>query len=642
MSEKKDKKTTKAAAAEKAAPKKKAAGKKKSNAEQFEYQAELQQLLHLIVHSLYTHPEIFLRELISNASDALNKIRFRLLTDKDVQDPEAEMNIKISIDSEKKILTIEDSGIGMTRDDLINRIGTVASSGTLEFVKQLKDNKNNVDGNMIGQFGVGFYSVFMVTDLVTIETRHAEKDGKGFRWQSDGRGTYTIEEIDKPTRGTKISFRLNDASQEFTEPHRIRHVINKYSNFVDFPIFLNEEEVNKVSALWHRQKSDITDEERSEFYKFISNDFADPLAHLHLSIEGVVNFKSIVFIPNTPPSPFFRPEEEKSLQLYSNKIFIQDDCKELLPDYLRFLKGVVDTEDLPLNVSREVTQNSPTMIKIKNTLVSKVFSFLEDMSRKEPEKFRTFYKNFGNIFKMGINSDFSNRDRLINLLHFSTTRTEGEEMVSLKEYCERMAEGQNEIYYLSGEQKELLLNNPNLEYFRKKEIEVLLLTEPADIFIVPSIGEYDKKPLKSIDKADIELKKDADDDSALKENLASSLISVFKEALGDKVEDVIESKRLVDSPATLVIGKEGMDTQMEKMMRMMQQDFAGGKRILEINTSHPLIKNLSRLNIGSSTDPLLRKTIMQIYEGALLMEGSLKSPGDFIKRMTEIMTEATK
>ncbi len=642
MSEKKDKKTTKAAAAEKAAPKKKAAGKKKSNAEQFEYQAELQQLLHLIVHSLYTHPEIFLRELISNASDALNKIRFRLLTDKNVQDPEAEMSIKISIDSEKKFLTIEDSGIGMTRDDLINRIGTVASSGTLEFVKQLKKNKNNVDGNLIGQFGVGFYSVFMVTDLVTIETRHAEKDGKGYRWQSDGRGTYTIEEIDKATRGTKISFRLNDASQEFTEPHRIRHVINKYSNFVDFPIFLNDEEVNKVSALWHRQKSDITDEERSEFYKFISNDYADPLAHLHLSIEGVVNFKSIVFIPNTPPSPFFRPDEEKSLQLYSNKIFIQDDCKELLPDYLRFLKGVVDTEDLPLNVSREVTQNSPTMIKIKNTLVSKVFSFLEDLSRKEPEKFRTFYKNFGNIFKMGINSDFSNRERLINLLHFSTTRTEGEEMVSLKEYCERMAEGQNEIYYLSGEQKERLLNNPNLEYFRKKEIEVLLLTEPADIFIVPSIGEYEKKPLKSIDKADIDLKKDGDDDSALKENLASALIEVFKEALGDKVEDVIESKRLVDSPATLVIGKEGMDTQMEKMMRMMQQDFAGGKRILEINTSHPLIKNLSRLNMGSSTDPLLRKSILQIYEGALLMEGSLNSPGDFIKRMTEIMTEATK
>jgi molecular chaperone HtpG len=615
----------------------------KPKLEEFEYRAEMKQLLHLIVHSLYTHPEIFLRELISNSSDALNKIRFRALTDKNILSPEAPLQIKIELDDKKKSFSIEDTGIGMTREELINEIGTVAHSGTLEFLQQVQKEKKTLDGNLIGQFGVGFYSVFMVTDEVTIETRHTDPDSKGYRWKSGGEGKYSIEEIDRKERGTKISFTLKKDADEFAQEYRIKEIIKKYSNFVDFPIYVGKEQVNRVTALWQKQKSDIKDDEMNEFYKFISNDFNPPLGYLHLAIEGTVNFKALLFIPENAPPTFFRDDLEKTVQLYSNKIFIQDDAKELLPEYLRFIKGVVDTEDVPLNVSREWVQNSPVVAKIKNVLVSKILGFLEEWTKNEPEKFKKFYQNFGPLFKSGINMDFTNRDKIIDLLRFQSTVTENGEMTSLKNYVSRMRENQKEIYYLSSDNKETIRRNPNLEYFRKNDIEVLLLTDPVDIFIVPSITEYDKKPLKSIDKADIDLKVDEESKKeALNENLSKSLISVFKEVLGDKVEDVIESKRLVDSPATLVSGKQGMDSSMEKMMKMMDKDFTGSKKILEINTTHPLIKNLSKLNLADAKDPLLRTCILQIYDGALLINDSLETPTDFVKRMTEIMEKATK
>ena len=615
----------------------------KPKLEEFEYRAEMKQLLHLIVHSLYTHPEIFLRELISNSSDALNKVRFRGLTDKNILNPDASLQIKIELDDKKKTFSIEDTGIGMTRDELINEIGTVAHSGTLEFLQRVQKEKKTLDGNLIGQFGVGFYSVFMVTDEVTIETRNADPDSKGYRWKSGGEGKFSIEEIDRKERGTKISFTLKKDSEEFADEYRVKEIIKKYSNFVDFPIYVGKEQVNRITALWQKPKSDIKDEEMNEFYKFISNDFNQPLGHLHLAIEGTVNFKALLFIPENAPPTFFRDDLEKTVQLYSNKIFIQDDAKELLPEYLRFIKGVVDTEDVPLNVSREWVQNSPVVVKIKNVLVSKILGFLEDWSKNEPEKFKKFYQNFGPLFKTGINMDFTNRDKIIDLLRFESTVTENDEMTSLKNYVSRMRENQKEIYYLSSDNKETIKRNPNLEYFRKNDIEVLLLTDPVDIFIVPSITEYDKKPLKSIDKADIDLKVDEETKKeALNENLSKSLIGIFKEVLGDKVEDVIESKRLVDSPATLVSGKEGMDSSMEKMMKMMDKDFTGSKKILEINTKHPLIKNLSKLNLADDKDPLLRSCILQIYDGALLINDTLEKPTDFVKRMTEIMEKATK
>ena len=615
----------------------------KPKLEEFEYRAEMKQLLHLIVHSLYTHPEIFLRELISNSSDALNKVRFRGLTDKNILNPDASLQIKIELDDKKKTFSIEDTGIGMTRDELISEIGTVAHSGTLEFLQRVQKEKKTLDGNLIGQFGVGFYSVFMVTDEVTIETRYADPDSKGYRWKSGGEGKFTIEEIDRKERGTKISFTFKKDAEEFADEYRVKEIIKKYSNFVDFPIYVGKEQVNRITALWQKPKSDIKDEEMNEFYKFISNDFNQPLGHLHLAIEGTVNFKALLFIPENAPPTFFRDDLEKTVQLYSNKIFIQDDAKELLPEYLRFIKGVVDTEDVPLNVSREWVQNSPVVVKIKNVLVSKILGFLEDWSKNEPEKFKKFYQNFGPLFKTGINMDFTNRDKIIDLLRFESTVTENDEMTSLKNYVSRMRENQKEIYYLSSDNKETIKRNPNLEYFRKNDIEVLLLTDPVDIFIVPSITEYDKKPLKSIDKADIDLKVDEETKKeALNENLSKSLIGIFKEVLGDKVENVIESKRLVDSPATLVSGKEGMDSSMEKMMKMMDKDFTGSKKILEINTKHPLIKNLSKLNLADDKDPLLRSCILQIYDGALLINDTLEKPTDFVKRMTEIMEKATK
>jgi len=617
--------------------------KKTQKTQEFEYKAEMKQLLHLIINSLYTHPEVFLRELISNASDALNKIRFRMLTDTNVLDADAELKIQIELDKDKQTFSIEDTGVGMTKDDLISQLGTVASSGTLQFLQQMKENNKPLDANMIGQFGVGFYSVFMVTDEVTVETRHASKNSKGYRWTSSGEGKFTIEEIDKPTRGTKISFKLKDDHKDFSEEHRVKNVIKRYSNFVDFPIYVGKEQVNRVTALWQKPKDQVKEEELNEFYKFVSNDFNPPMGHLHLRIEGAVNFKALVFIPETAPPVFMKEHLEKSLQLYSNKVFIQDDCTELLPEYLRFARGVVDTEDLPLNVSREVTQSSPVMAKIRNTLTSKILGLLEDWAKNDKNKYQKFYKNFGQIFKLGVNSDFKNKDKLVELLRFESTKTEKDELRSLKDYVAEMKEEQNEIYYLSGEHRDQVVRNPNLEYFRKNDIEVLLLTDPMDIFIIPNLGEYDKKPLKSIDKAELDLKQEKEDDKeALSENLSSSLIEIFKQTLGDKVEDVIPSKRLVDSPVTLVIGKEGMDRQMERMMRMMNQEYQGSKKILEVNLSHPLIKNLGKKIVGDANDPVLRKSILQLYEGALLLEGDLSSPTDYVNRMTELMVEATK
>ncbi|MBU4446333.1 molecular chaperone HtpG [bacterium] len=613
----------------------------------YKFKAELTQLLHLIVHSLYTHPEVFLRELISNASDALNKVRFLQLTNQEITDPDADLKISINLDTKKQLFSIEDSGIGMTEEDLIKNIGTVANSGTLKFLEEIQKNGKVPEGDLIGQFGVGFYSVFMVTDEVVIETRHADPGSKGYRWTSNGQGSFTIEEIDRKKRGTSISFRLKDEHKDFSEDYRVKSTIKKYSNFVDFPIEIGKEKANTVDALWRRSKDELKEDELIEFYKFVANDFEAPLGHLHLSLEGAVNFKALLFVPPKAPMNLFYDLEDKGLHLYSNRIFIQDDAKDLLPEYLKFVRGVVDTEDLPLNISREVTQHSPVMAKIKTILTTRIINMLEDWSKNDIGKFEKFYKNFGMLFKTGINSDFGNRDKIIKLLRFESTAKPKGELVSLDDYITRMKKKQKEIYYLSGEDRDIVERNPNLEYFRKNDIEVLLLTDPVDVFVTPSINEYDKKPLKSIDQADITLDdekkdKDSEENDSLNETMTNSLISVFKETLGDKVEDVTVSKRLVNSPVTLVVGKDGMDPQMERMMKIMNQEVTPRKKILEINPSHHLIKNLSRLNIGNSKDPLLRKSILQLYESAMLIDGNLTNPTEFVQRLNEIMEEATK
>jgi molecular chaperone HtpG len=609
-------------------------------AQTFEYKAEMKQLLQLIIHSLYTHPEVFLRELVSNASDALNKVRYLQLTDENILDRNKELQITIEVDSKAKTFAIHDNGIGMTREDLTENIGTVARSGTLEFLKKMREQNKDVS-DLIGQFGVGFYSVFMVADEVIIETRHAAKDSQGLRWISTGEGTFTIEEIPKETRGTTVSFKFKDSSQEFAEDYKIKQVIKKYSNFADFPIFVGKDKVNTVEALWRKAESEVKDEERNEFYKFMTNDYEDPLSHLHLSIEGAgAEFKALLFIPRKAPFELIRTHQHKTIQLYAKKIMIMEDCKELLPDYLQFVRGVVDTSDLPLNVSREVVQASPAMIKIRGALTAKILQWLQKMANKDVEKYLLFYKTFGPLFKMGTSSDFDNREKLIELLRFESSTRKSGEMTSFREYVSRMKDGQKDIYYFAGDSRAQAEGSPNLEYFRKHELEVLFLLEPVDVFIMPSIGEYDKKPLKAIDKEDIEL--EAPQEKKEEDNLSKSLVGLFKETLKDKVEDVKISKRLVDSAVTLVTGDKGMDRQMERMMKMMGHEVPEAKRIMEVNVEHPLVRNLSRRYLADPGDNLLKKCIVQLYESAQLIDGELPSRPEYVRRMMEIMEEATK
>ena len=613
----------------------------------FEYRAEMKQLLHLIVHSLYTHPEVFLRELVSNASDALNKVRFRMLTDTNVRSADAPLEIRIRTDAERGTLTIEDTGVGMTHDELVGRLGTVASSGTLAFLEELKSGERPLDAQLIGQFGVGFYSAFMVADEIVVDTRAADPDAPAYRWRSNGEGTYTIEESSRAARGTKITLHLKDDAKEFAKEYRVRDVVRRYSNFVDFPIFVGpvqgeEEQVNTVKALWHRSKDELTDDELNAFYQFVSGDFQPPLGHLHLHAEGVVSFRALLFVPSHAPPALFRDDELKGPHLYSSKVFIQDDCRALLPEYLRFVRGVVDTEDLPLNVSREVTQNSPVTAKIRQVLTGKLLGLLEDWAKGEPEKYERFYAAFGSLFKMGLTSDYAHRERIQALLRFETTKTEAGARASLHDYVGRMQPGQEAIYYLLGSHRDVAERNPNLEYFRKHDLEVLLLTDPVDAFVVPGIDAFEGKPLRSIEKADLDLKPDdAAQQDALAGEAADRLLARFRQTLGDRVEDVVASKRLVDSAATLVVGKEGLDAQTERMMRMMHQDFQGARKVLEVNPAHPLLKNLSaRLDAGDQ-DGLVDQAILQLYEGALLLDGNLADPTAYVARMTEMITRAT-
>ncbi|MBR9977526.1 MAG: molecular chaperone HtpG [Bacteroidetes bacterium] len=612
--------------------------------QKFEYKAEMKQLLHLIIHSLYTNPEVFMRELISNASDALNKVRFMQVRNQTVLHPEAELRIGIEIDEKNHTLVIEDSGIGMTRADLIERIGTVASSGTLEFLNRTEDASEKLDGGeLIGKFGVGFYSVFMVTDEVTIETRSAIGEEKGWRWKSRGEGTFTIEEIDKAERGTRIYFTLKDEVKDLANEYRIKELIKKYSNFVDFPIYIGKEKVNSISALWQRKKEDMNKEELDEFYKFIAGDFRPPMDSLSLHIEGRVNFKALIFIPSEPPYGYFDPREEKSLHLYVNRVFIQDDCRELVPEHLRFLRGVVDTEDLPLNVSREVTQSSPVTAKIREIVTNRVLGMFEDWATSDAGKYETFFRHFGNHLKLGLTSDFANKDRLVELMRFETSKTEAGTFTSLQDYVSAMPEEQKEIYYITAESRAVAEKHPSLEYFRKNGIEVLFLTGPVDMFTFTTLQDYKGKNIVSVEKADIAIGETVDDErESLKGREAKDILARCKEVLGDRVEDVIESRRLVDSVATLVVGESGMDAQMERMMKMMDSNFAAGKKILEINLRHPLVRNLAHINSEDHESPVLREAIEQMYEGALLVEDNLSDPVDFVRRSMDFMEKATR
>lgn len=610
-------------------------------AEEFQFKAEMSQLLHLITHSLYSHREIFLRELVSNASDALNKLHFKSLTDQSVLGEDGELQIEIDLNEEEKTFSIRDNGIGMSKEDLQNNIGTIASSGTANFLKQLTgDNKKDME--LIGQFGVGFYAVFMVADEVTIETR-AYNEEQGYKWVSAGTGSYTIEEVDLEKRGTRISFKFKESAEEFASKWRIESVIKKYSNFVSFPIVLNSEKTNQSTALWSKQKSEVKEEEYKEFFKYISNSSNDPMDCLHMSVEAPVQFKSILFVPDEAERFLFTQDLETKLHLYVKRVFIQNDCKELLPKYMRFISGVVDSEDLSLNVSREVTQKSAVLEKINKYLMRKLLGMFKDWAEKDEEKYAKFWEKFGYFIKEGIHTDFSNKDKLVELYRCYSSN-DAEKLTSLKEYVERMNPDQEEIYYIFGKDRATIENSPNLEYFKKNNIEVLYLLEEIDDFIMPSIMTYKEKNIVGIDKADLKLKDESKEDEAeaLSSDSKEKVIECFKKVLGENVSDVIESKRLVDSACTLVSPKDAMNANMERMMKMMDQNFQGSKRVMEVNLSNPLVKNLSVLLEKSPDDSLISDCIMQLFEGASLLEGALENPATMIPRGTRFMEKATE
>ncbi|MBU2514075.1 molecular chaperone HtpG [bacterium] len=613
--------------------------KEKGKKQEYEFQAEMSQLLNLITHSLYTHREIFLRELISNASDALNKLHFLSLTDQKILGNDGELKINIKLDEKEKTFSIEDNGIGMTEEELISNIGTIASSGTGKFFSNLTgDNKKDLE--LIGQFGVGFYAVFMVADEVTVDTKSYSSD-QGYRWVSSGSGSYTIEAIDKPERGTTISFKFKTDAEEFASKWRIESTIKKYSDFVSFPISLNEEKANKSTALWARPKSDVKDEEYVEFFKYIANSTEEPLAHLHLSVEAPVQFKAIMYIPKTADRFLFSQDLDTKIHLYVKRIFIQNDCKELIPQWLRFVKGIVDSEDLDLNISREVTQKNVVMDKINKYLVRKLLGEFKEWSEKDVEKYNGFWKDFGSFIKEGIHMDFANREKLIEMYRCYSS-FDPEKLTSLKDYVDRMGTDQEEIYYVFGKDKETIVNSPNIEYFKKNNIEVLYLYDEIDDFIMPSIGTYKEKNLVGIDKADLKLKKEKDEDKkeTLSKTAKKKLLGYFKDILGDRVGDVIESERLVDSACTLVSPKDGMNANMERMMKMMDQNFKAGKKVMEVNLQNPLIQNLSKIQEKFPQDALLKECIEQLFEGACLLEGSLESPSKMVPRSTSLMEKA--
>ncbi|MCY4673168.1 MAG: molecular chaperone HtpG [Bacteroidetes bacterium] len=610
-----------------------------TQSQQFEYKAEMQQLLHLIVNSLYTNQEIFLRELISNASDALNKARLRQLTDHSEGDKK-NLQITITVDEDAHTLSVEDTGIGMTRDDLINRLGTVASSGTLAFIEEQKATGKKVDAGMIGKFGVGFYSAFMVADKIEIETLHADEEAESLNWSSDGAGTYTISPGARSEHGTSIKLHLKEDAKDFATELRARSIIRKYSNFVDFPIILGSDQANTIKALWRKRKDDVTDEERNEFYKFLTGDYSEPIGHLHLQIEGLISFGALLFIPSQPPVSFFQEENRRGLHLYCSGVFVRDDAQELLPDYLQFVKGIVDTDDLPLNVSREVTQNSRAAQRIRSTLTNKLFGLLKDWASENEELYDRFFSNFGVILKAGFWSDYSRRDELLELMRYYSTHSDGKSLTTLKDYVERMPEDQETIYYLLSDSLESARTSPHLEVFARKGIEVLLLPDPVDTLTLPNMADFEGKSFKSITGTDLDLGDDSEEVS-LPDDDTDTLLKLFRVQLGERVQDVAASKRLVDSAATLVTTEDGMDPQMERMMKSMNPDYEGTKKVLEVNVEHPLMKNILALKSGENQNDLVEEAIEQVYEGALLMDGNLSEPSAFIARMTRILVDAT-
>jgi molecular chaperone HtpG len=637
------------------------------------FETEVQQLLDLVIHSLYSNKEIFLRELISNASDAIDKVRFESHSNMDLLEGNADWKIKIVPDKEAGTITIIDNGIGMSLDEVADNIGTIAKSGTKNFVASLKEKNLTDNPELIGQFGVGFYASFMVADKVSLTTRKAGEKQFGCRWESTGDGSYTIEECEKETRGTEIVLHLKDEMKEYLDEWRIRSIVKKYSDYVQYPVVMDvtrsepvrdqdgkviegggnidtttEETLNSMKAIWTRSKSEITEEEYLEFYKHISHDYDKPLSTIHYSAEGVSEFKAIVYIPSHKPFDLFMHDHKKGVHLYVKRVYITDNCEALLPDYLRFIKGVVDSSDLPLNVSREILQEDVQIKRIQKSLVGKILSTLAEMKEKSPEDYLKFYAEFGPVLKEGIHFDHANKEKIQDLLLYESSKTENGKYVSLKEYLERMPEGQKEIYYITGMSRAAVENSPYMEVFRKKDYEVLYMTDPVDEWVVQSVTEYQEKHLKAIDRGDLELDSEeekkaheAKKEEAQKEY--SGVISYIQEALKEKVKEVRLSSRLTESACCLVADEMGLNANMEKILKSMNQDVPEAKRILELNPDHPIMQVMTAMFEKDKENAKLADYSELLFDQALLTEGTpIKDPLRFTKLVSELMVAGAK
>ncbi|MGB7388345.1 MAG: molecular chaperone HtpG [Pseudomonas neustonica] len=627
-----------------------------SKKETLGFQTEVKQLLHLMIHSMYSNKEIFLRELVSNASDASDKLRFEAIAQPELLEDQPDLRIRISSDDKANTLTIEDNGIGMSRQEVIDHLGTIAKSGTAAFMQQLSGDQKK-DASLIGQFGVGFYSAFIVADKVEVFTRRAGLDAaEGVHWESAGEGEFSIATVEKPERGTRIVLHLKPAESEFADGFRLRNVVTKYSDHISLPIELPKqhhgeeaekpaetewESVNRASALWTRPRTEVKDEEYQEFYKHVAHDFENPLSWSHNKVEGKLEYTSLLYVPGRAPFDLYQREAPRGLKLYVQRVFIMDDAEQFLPLYLRFIKGVVDSNDLSLNVSREILQKDPAIDSMKSALTKRTLDMLGKLAKNEPEQYANFWKAFGSVLKEGPAEDYANREKVASLLRFaSTQQNDDSEVVSLDTYIERMVEGQDKIYYLTGERYNQVKNSPHLEIFRKKGIEVLLLTDRIDEWLMSHLTEYNGKQFIDIARGDLDLGKlEGEEDKQAQEKQAEAkadLVKRIQEALKDELQEVRVSHRLTDSPAVLVINEDDMGLQMRKILEATGQKAPDSKPILEINTSHPLLDKLD-----NEQDEARFADLSQIlFDQAALAAGeALQDPAAYVRRLNALLVE---
>lgn len=620
------------------------------------FQTEVKQLLHLMIHSLYSNKEIFLRELISNASDAVDKLRFEALARPELLEGGAELKIRVSFDKDANTVTIDDNGIGMSRDDVIAHLGTIAKSGTADFMKNLTGDQKK-DSHLIGQFGVGFYSAFIVADQVDVYSRRAGAPASdGVHWSSRGEGEFEVANVEKAERGTRIVLHLKAEENEFADGWRLRNVIKKYSDHIALPIELPKEQpategeeatepswetVNRASALWTRPRTEIKDEEYQEFYKHISHDFENPLSWSHNKVEGKLEYNSLLYVPARAPFDLYHREAPRGLKLYVQRVFIMDQAESFLPLYLRFIKGVVDSNDLSLNVSREILQKDPIIDSMKSALTKRVLDMLEKLAKNDPEQYKSFWKNFGQVLKEGPAEDFANKEKIAGLLRFASTHDDsGEQSVALADYLARAKEGQDKLYYLTGDSYAQVKNSPHLEVFRKKGIEVLLLTDRIDEWLMSYLSEFDGKAFVDVARGDLDLGKlDSEEDKQAQEAVAKEkegLVERLKAALGDSVSEVRVSHRLTDSPAILAIGEHDMGLQMRQILEASGQKVPDTKPIFEFNPAHPLI---DKLDHEPDEDRFGDFAHILFDQAALSAGDSLKDPAAYVRRLNKLLIE---